>query len=115
MARAQNLESLTLVQSLSTLTTAVSTDLSRVANRSYEEGLVARDHWEEALLQTKTSRVRATELVGRAIDQISLNPKKFQVFLDILEESQMFSSVVKEVWNKYTEYQVVKKVLAWYT
>ena len=106
----QNVESLTLRQSLTTLTTAVSTDLPRVANRCCEVGLVSTEQLEEAQLQTKTPYARANGLVRRVIDQVTLDQQKFREFLGILKESNMFTSVVQEVQNKYTENQAVRKV-----
>ena len=81
----ENVESLTLRQSLTTLTTAVSTDLPRVANRCCEVGLISTEQLEEAQLQTKTPFIRANELVRRVIDQVTLDQQKFWPFLSILE------------------------------
>ena len=92
-----NVESATLLQSLANLTTAVSSDLPRIANRCVEEGLISTQQLEEAQLQTKTCYVRANELLRRVIDQVSFHPRKFDVFLVILEESHMFVTVVSEV------------------
>ena len=105
----QNVESLTLRQSLTTLTTAVSGDLPRVANRCFEVGLISTEQLEEAH-QQKNLYSRANGLMRRVIDQVTLNPRKFQSFLNILEESGMFESVVREVQNKYAENQDVRKV-----
>ena len=106
----QNAESLTLRQSLTTLTTAVSTDLPRVANRCCEVGLISTEQLEEAHVQMKTPSTRANELVRRVIDQVSVDKQKLQQFLGILEESGMFESVVRDVQNKYTENQASKQV-----
>ena len=104
-----NVESLTLRQSLTTLTTAVSGDLPRVANRCCEEGLISTEQLEEAH-QQKNLYSRANELVRRAVDQVTLDPRKFQSFLNILDESGMFESVVRDVRNKYTKNQAKRQV-----
>ena len=104
-SHSHNVEALTLLQSLNTLTTAVSGDLLRVANRLTEEELISLEQLEESRLQTKTSRVRANELVGRVIDTTNLHPEKFIVFLEILEESGLFRTVVKDVYKKYAQNQ----------
>ena len=106
----QNVESLTLRQSLTTLTTAASNDLPRVANRCCEVGLISTEQLEEAQLQTKTPYARANGLVRRVIYQVTLDHQKFWEFLSIFEESGMFASVVNEVCNKYAENQAVRKV-----
>ena len=100
-SHSHNVEALTLLQSLNTLTTAVSGDLLRVANRLTEEELISLEQLEESQLQTKTSRVRANELVRRVIYTTNLRPEKFIVFLDILEESSLFRNVVKDMYKKY--------------
>ena len=105
-----NVESATLLQSLDSLTTAVSTDLPRIANRCVEEGLISRQHLEDAQLQTTTCHVRASELLRRVVDQVSFHPRKFDVFLDIMEESGLFPSVLSEVRNRYAGNQEVRKV-----
>ena len=60
----------------------------------------------------KTPYARANGLVRRVIDQVTLDQQKFWEFLGILEESNMLTSVVQEVQNKYTENQLqaVRKV-----
>ena len=95
-----------MLQSLNTLTTAVSGDLLRVANRLTEQELISLEQLEESRLQTKTSHVRANELVGRVIDITNLHPEKFIVFLEILEESGLFRTVVKDVYKKYAQNQM---------
>ena len=111
-ASSQNVESLTLCQSLTTLTTAVSGDLSKVANRCCEVGLISTEQLEEAQLSTKTTNVRANDLVRRVIGQVTLDPQKFQHFLGILEESGMFAQTVNEIHRKYADNQAEKKVPA---
>ena len=105
-----NVESATLLQALASLTTAVSSDLPRIANRCVEEGLISTQQLEEAQLQTTTRYVRANELLRRVVDQVRLHPRKFDVFLGILEESGLFPSVVSEVRKKYADNQEVRKV-----
>ena len=105
-----NSESTTLQQSLSSLTTAVSGDLLRIANRCVEEELISTQQLEEAQLQTKTCYARASELLRRVIEQVNFHPRKFDAFLVILEESGLFPSVVNEVRKKYADNQEVRQV-----
>ena len=105
-----NVESATLLQSLASLTTAVSSDLPRIANRCVEEGLISTQQLEEAQLQTKTCCVRANELLRGVVDQVSLHPRKFEVFLGILEESHMITTVLSEVRKNYGDNLEVRKV-----
>ena len=105
-----NVESATLQQSLASLTRAVSGDLLRIANRCVEEGLISTQQLEEAQLQTTTCHVRASELLRRVVDQVSLHQRKFDVFLGILEEPGLFPSVVSEVRKKYADNQEVRQV-----
>ena len=106
-----NVESLTLRQSLTTLTTAVSTDLPRVANKCAEKELISLQQLRRAQIQSITEYERSSELVGGVIDQVETDPQKFWSFLGILEESGMFESVVRDVQNKYAENQDVRKVV----
>ena len=110
-ATAQNVESLTLRQCFGDLSTAVSTDLSAVAERCYANKLISTEQYDEAQLEAKTKRVRARVLVQGVIDHVSLDPQKYQAFVDILKESGMFVSVVRDVQNMYTENQAVRKVV----
>ena len=105
-----NVESLTLRQSLTTLTTAVSTDLPRVANKCAEKELISLQQLRRAQIQSITEYERTSELVGGVIDQVETDPQKFWSFLGILEESGMFESVVRDVQNKYAEKQDVSIV-----
>ena len=105
-----NVESLTLRQSLTTLTTAVSTDLPRVANKCAEKELISLQQLRRAQIQSITEYERSSELVGGVIDQVETDPQKFWSFLGILEESGMFESVVRDVQNKYAEKQDVSIV-----
>ena len=105
-----NVESATLQQSLASLTRAVSSDLPRIANRCVEEGLISTQQLEDAQLQTTTRYVRANELLRRVVDQVSFHPRKFEVFLGILEESGLFPSVVREVRKRYADNQEARKV-----
>ena len=105
----ENVESLTLRQSLTTLTTAVSTDLPRVANRCAEKELISLQQLRRAQIQSITEYERSSELVRGVIDQVETDPQKFWLFLGILEESGMFESVVKGMQNKYTENKDVRK------
>ena len=77
-----------------------------MANRLTEEELISLEQLEESRLQTKTSRVRANELVGRVIDTTNLHPENFIIFLEILEESGLFRTVVKDVYKKYAQNQM---------
>ena len=103
-----NVESATLQQSLASLTTAVSSDLPRIANRCAKEGLISAQQLEDAQLQTTTWMTN--ELLRRIIDQVRLHPRTFDVFLGILEESGLFPSVVSEVRKKYADNQEERKV-----
>ena len=103
-----NAESETLQQSLASLTTAVYTDLPRIANRCAEEGLISAQQLEDAQLQTTTWMTN--EFLRRIIDQVRLHPRKFDVFLGILEEPGLFPSVVSEVRKKYADNQEERKV-----
>ena len=107
----RNVESTTLLQCVSTLTTAVSTDLVSVANKCAGNELISLEQLGKAQVQSKTEYERASELVYAVIHQVSVDPTKFDVFLGILEESRMFTTMVREVRNKFADNQEVRKVL----
>ena len=114
-ATTENVESLTLRQCFGDLSTAVSTDLSAVAESCYACKLITIEQYDEAQLEVKTKRVRARVLVQGVIDNVSLDPQKFWPFVAILEESGMFVSVVRDVQNMYAENQSVRKVVFRFT
>ena len=102
----ENVESLTLRQSLTTLTTAVSTDLPSTANKCAEKELISMQQLRRAQIQSITEYERSSELVRRVIDQVNSDKQKFQTFLGVLEESGMFASVVRDAQKKYAENQL---------
>ena len=99
----RNVESTTLIQCVSTLTTAVSADLVSVANKCAAKELISLQQLGKAQNQSKIEYDRASELVYVVIHQVSVDAMKFDVFLGILKESRMFTTMVREVRNKFTD------------
>ena len=60
--------------------------------------------------RSTTRYMRANELMRRVVDQVSFHPRKFDVFLGILEEPGLFRSVLSEVRNRYADNQEARKV-----
>lgn len=106
----QNDESSTLSQCAGRLSTAIAPDVVMVAVKLLEKGLIYPEQLEEAQLQSKTTSLRATELVRHVIVRVSLQPEAFRVFLDALEECGVFEGVVSEVYQQYAENQAVRRV-----
>ena len=99
----QNVESLVLQQSLCALTTAIIADLTQVASRLFEKHVISRAELRRAQLSTRPIDERANELVTQVLDQVKLNPEKFDAFMNALQESDVQQSVIRDVQDKYKD------------
>ena len=103
-----NVEYLVLQQSLCALARAIAADIIQVASRLFEKQLISLADLEEARKTDKIKHDRANELVIQVIAQVRFYPEKYQIFLKVLEESDVHKSVLRDVHNNYEEKKKIK-------
>ena len=97
----QNVEFLTLQHFTSELSIAISADLTKVAEKLFAKRVISQAQLEEALQLYREESKRASRLVTQALSQIRLDPEKFDVFLKVLEESDVSKKMLTDVHEKY--------------
>lgn len=80
MATTGNVESRTLLHFTDTLTRAVSLDLVRIASKLVEKETISLTQFRATQQQSKDDHFKANVLVTHVIDQVSLQPEKFESF-----------------------------------
>lgn len=90
-------ESRTLLHFTHTLTTAIALDLLKIASKLVEVEVITVTQLRAAQLQPKDDHLKASELVTHVIDQVSLQPENFAVFLRVLEEAGVPQRVIRDM------------------
>ena len=97
---------LTLQHFTCELRTAISADLTKVAEKLFSKRVISQAQLEKAQLSTIVVSVRASELVTQVVAQVKVDLEKFDVFLEVLEESDVPQKVVTDVREKYESFEV---------
>ena len=74
--------------------------------------MITETQLQEAQLQSKTEKERATKLVTQVISQVRFYPEKYAVFLKALEESDLPQKILRDVHKRYEQSNKQSKVIS---